>query len=108
MLQVWLKHPDDCAAAISEVVTAGGDIDTAAAILGGIVGARVGREGIPAAWIDGVIDWPRSTAWVERLGTALGQGGGAPGYFFPVIVVRNLLFMGIVLAHGFRRLAPPY
>jgi len=29
-------------------------------------------------------------------------------YFWPGIAVRNLFFLAVVLAHGFRRLAPPY
>lgn len=54
-------------------------------------------------------------AWIERLGRAVAAafaGGGelprCPGYFVPGIAVRNILFLLVVLAHGFRRLAPPY
>jgi hypothetical protein len=42
---------------------------------------------------------------------AFAQGGArpaCPGYFVPGIPLRNLLFMAVVLAHGLRRLAPPY
>jgi ADP-ribosyl-[dinitrogen reductase] hydrolase len=110
VLQVWFRHPEDYAAALHAIIAAGGDTDTAGAILGGIVGARVGKAGIPHEWLRGIVEWPRSTSWIERLGSALAQGDAArcPGYFVPGVPVRNLLFMGIVLAHGFRRLAPPY
>lgn len=113
VLQVWLRHPDDFAAGLEEIVAAGGDTDTAGAILGGITGARVGKDGIPAAWRDGIIEWPRSLAWIERTAQALAHSGTQaavplPGYFVPGVALRNLAFMGIVLAHGFRRLAPPY
>jgi len=108
VLQVWFRFPDDYAAGLEEIVAAGGDTDTAGAIYGGIAGARVGKQGIPAPWLEGIVEWPRSVNWIERLGQALAQGGPCPGYFVPGVPVRNLLFMAIVLAHGFRRLAPPY
>jgi len=110
VLQVWFRQPEDYAAALQAMIAAGGDTDTAGAILGGIIGARVGKQGIPESWLRGIVEWPRSMAWVERLGLALAAGRAAdcPGYFVPGIPLRNLLFMVIVLAHGFRRLAPPY
>jgi ADP-ribosyl-[dinitrogen reductase] hydrolase len=113
VLQVWFKHPDDFARGLREIVGAGGDTDTAGAIYGGIAGARAGKEGIPREWIEGIVEWPRSIGWIERLAVALVQsrtGGSArcPGYVVAAMPVRNLVFMLIVLAHGFRRLAPPY
>jgi ADP-ribosylglycohydrolase len=108
VLQVWFRHPRDFAAGLSEIIAAGGDADTAGAIYGGIVGSAVGRDGIPAPWIEGIAEWPRSVQWMERLGTALAEGGECPGYFVPGVPLRNLVFLAIVLAHGFRRLAPPY
>ena len=33
---------------------------------------------------------------------------GSVKYFWPAIPLRNVVFLGIVLAHGFRRLLPPY
>lgn len=79
----WHAHPTDYRAAVTKAIAMGGDTDTVAAILGGIVGARVGKEGIPEEWRDGVWDGPP----------------------FPF---RNPLFLLIVLAHGFRRMLPPY
>ncbi len=115
VMQVWFRHVGDYRAGILEMIAGGGDADTTAAILGGILGARAGREGIPAAWREHIIEWPRSMAWMERLADALalqmGDPTGArkpPGYFVPGLAVRNLVFMLVVLAHGFRRLAPPY
>lgn len=108
VLQVWFRHPRDFAGGLEQLIRAGGDTDTAGAIYGGIAGAAVGKEGIPAAWLANIVEWPRSVAWIERLGAALAAKSRAPGYFFPGIALRNLVFMAIVLAHGFRRLAPPY
>jgi ADP-ribosylglycohydrolase len=41
----------DYPAAIRACIEAGGDVDTTGAIVGGIVGAYTGRDGIPAAWL---------------------------------------------------------
>ena len=115
VLQVWFRFGDDFAHGLEEIIRAGGDTDTAGAIYGAIVGARAGKAAIPQAWLDGIIDWPRSVAWLERLGGALAQRTESdssrakpPAYFSPAIIPRNLVFLAIVLAHGFRRLLPPY
>ena len=41
---------DDFELAIRHAVASGGDVDTLAAIVGGIVTARVGLDAIPEAW----------------------------------------------------------
>jgi hypothetical protein len=33
---------------------------------------------------------------------------GPLGLFWPAIPARNLLFFAVALAHGFRRMLPPY
>jgi ADP-ribosylglycohydrolase len=50
---VWVaaNHLDDYRTAIIRTVRGGGDIDTNAAIVGGIVALAVGREGIPPEWL---------------------------------------------------------
>lgn len=115
VIHAWLSRPDDYQGAIIDVVRCGGDTDTTAAILGGIIGARVGKAGIPQAWIDGVWEWPRTVAWIEALGVRLAEvcsgGDWQPAYPLPYpagLLLRNAFFLFVVLAHGFRRLAPPY
>ena len=51
-LALWIafSNMDDFRAAIELAVGAGGDTDTLGAIVGGVVGARVGTAGIPAEW----------------------------------------------------------
>lgn len=44
------RHLHDYEAALWACASAGGDVDTTCAIVGGIVAARVGTAGIPAAW----------------------------------------------------------
>jgi ADP-ribosylglycohydrolase len=51
-LALWIafQYLDDFRGAVSHAVAAGGDSDTLAAIVGGIVASRVGIESIPAEW----------------------------------------------------------
>ncbi len=44
------RHLDDYESALWATASAGGDVDTTCAIVGGIVAAHVGTEGIPATW----------------------------------------------------------
>ena len=55
-LAIWIAfaHLDDFAGAIRHAIAAGGDTDTVAAIVGGIVAARVGLDGIPPRWLAAV------------------------------------------------------
>jgi ADP-ribosylglycohydrolase len=50
---VWVAahHLDNYVEALSTAISVGGDCDTNAAIVGGIVAPCVGREGIPAEWL---------------------------------------------------------
>ena len=50
-LWVAARHLDDYPAAITACLSAGGDVDTTAAIAGGVVAAYTGVGGIPAAWL---------------------------------------------------------
>ncbi len=114
VLQIWLRHPRDYEKAISEAVACGGDTDTVAAILGGIVGAAVGRKGIPEVWQSRLMEWTRSLPWLQELAKDLaaarlhGRGREAPDVSPVSVLFRNAFFMFWVVAHGFRRLLPPY
>lgn len=114
ILQAWLLYPDDFAAAVKAVILCGGDADTNAAIVGGIVGARVGLDGIPQRWRDGLAEWPRDLRWMARLCRELtvGVAEGRPRKTVPLnpigIIARNMVFTGTVLVHVFRRMLPPY
>lgn len=113
VLQAWLRRPDDFSVVL-DAIRCGGDTDTVAAILGGIIGARVEKQGIPAQWLDGIWEWPRSTAWIERLGVRLAQvcASGTPQRALSLqlwaLPLRSLVLLAIMLAHGLRRLLPPY
>jgi ADP-ribosylglycohydrolase len=113
-IHAWLSNQGDFRAAVTSAITCGGDSDTVAAMVGGILGASVGKEGIPAQWLTRMLEWPRSLDWMERLGAQLGEctrtGAARRPVELPVygVLPRNLLFLLIVLGHGFRRLLPPY
>jgi ADP-ribosylglycohydrolase len=51
-LWVAAHHLDNYPGALASVMCVGGDCDTNAAIVGGIVASGVGREGIPPEWLD--------------------------------------------------------
>jgi len=111
-LYCWLRAPRDIAEAVGACVALGGDTDSTAAIVGALCGATGGEPAIPRAWLDGIIEFPRSVAWMRRLADDLvarrGPRPRARAMFIPALLARNLLFTAIVLAHGVRRLLPPY
>ncbi len=51
---VWMAahHLDNFVEALAQTIHVGGDCDTNAAIVGGIVALSVGRDGIPAGWLN--------------------------------------------------------
>lgn len=109
-LYSWLRHPGNFRDALEEVIELGGDTDSTGAIVGGITGATVGAAGIPADWLSGLLEWPRSVAWMRRLAARLADTA-TPGplpLFWPGLLPRNGLFLWAVLLHVLRRMLPPY
>ena len=115
-LHAWLSHPADYRCAVLAAIECGGDTDTVAAITGAIAGAGTGKEGIPAPWLDCLVEWPRTILWMERLGALLAKrtatqapcADPVPSAGAGKLLLRNLFFLCVVLVHGFRRLLPPY
>ncbi len=112
-IYAWLRHPGDFRTALIAVLECGGDTDTVGAILGAMIGAAGGKHSIPGDWLDTICDWPRSVSFMEKVAGRLAdqkERNNSPGpalYFWPGIIPRNILFLGVVLLHGFRRLFPP-
>lgn len=112
VLQCALR-PGAFAERVEEMVRCGGDADSTASILGGILGAR-GRGVLPDAWIARLGDRPRSTAWIKELASSLAQSREAktavapPRLPFLFALARNLVFLVLILFHAARRLLPPY
>jgi ADP-ribosyl-[dinitrogen reductase] hydrolase len=100
-VMAFFRHADDYAQGIEQVIRAGGDTDTTAAITGALIGSRVGMEGIPLRWRQRHFDWPWSLDRLlhfRRPSLAL----------WPIMVLRNLGFFLIVMIHLSRRLLPPW
>jgi ADP-ribosyl-[dinitrogen reductase] hydrolase len=110
----WLRHHGDFEAGLKAIISCGGDTDTTGAIAGALLGTGVGAEGIPNIWQDGILEWPRSLSLLKRIAARLaeqkttGIASHPVPYCWPALIPRNIFFLSIVLAHGFRRLAPPY
>ena len=114
VIQTWLRYQEDFAGGLQEIIRAGGDTDTSGAIFGAILGARVGKDGIPEEWRTRILEWPRTITWMEQMGHCLAASidGEAhtecPRYPVPGVLLRNLFFLMVVVFHALRRLAPPY
>ena len=95
-------------------VRCGGDTDTVGAIVGALVGTRVGPEGIPEAWLHNLWEWPRTRKWLTSLAMRLADDRTASTLAWCLVVEHSRTIVaqhpvyGMVLAHGFRRLLPPY
>lgn len=109
VIQVWLSNRGNYRQAIAKIVELGGDTDTTAAILGGIMGASVGKTGIPQDWLNNLWEYPRSVDWLENLGKrldrTLSSNSAQRALSLPIyaLVFRNFLFLLVVIVHGFYR-----
>lgn len=112
-IHAWLRHPHDFETAIQAAVQCGGDTDTVAAIVGGIVGAGVTKRGIPARWLNRLCEWPRTVRWMEHLGATVALSAGGNSARVPQlsplsVLARNAVLLLLVLLHLLRRALPPY
>jgi ADP-ribosylglycohydrolase len=114
VLHAWFSHPRDYVRAVTAIIRCGGDTDTTAAMLGAIIGAGVGRDGIPQQLLDDLIEWPRTVSWMGTLAIKAARAAqtGEPGTSQHLSIIglllRNAGFIVVVLMHGLRRLLPPY
>ncbi|QDV52625.1 ADP-ribosylglycohydrolase family protein [Gimesia fumaroli] len=113
-LYCWAYSPDDFRRSVENAVMLGGDTDSVAAITGAVSGANLGADAIPVEWKERLMEWPRTTAWMELLATSLSEGSLStealkpPSMYWLATIPRNLMFASVVLTLGFRRLLPPY
>ena len=110
----WLRYRASLRDAVEAIVSLGGDSDSTGALTGALAGADLGDSAIPSPWLDGLVDWPRSSKWIRLLACRLHQVGEKGGTAKPLplnmlaVPPRNIWFAAIVLSHGVRRLLPPY
>ena len=113
-IYAWLRHAGDFRAALTAAMECGGDTDTVGAILGALLGVSLGTNAIPQEWRNGLVEWPRSNRFILRVAQRLAEQKLAQQplkpvpYFWPGQILRNLVFLVIVLVHGIRRVFPPY
>lgn len=70
-IQCWLRNQDNAGSALLEIVRAGGDTDTTAAIVGGIIGAHIGESALPVSLLAGIVDFPLSIRRLRAIGNNL-------------------------------------
>lgn len=112
-LWAWLHDPADFRGGLGRIIRLGGDADTAGAICGALLGITAGAGAIPQEWLDGVMEFPRTPSWIRELGARLDSASRGAAIAplplaWPWLLIRNPLFLTVVLIHGFRRLFPPY
>jgi len=113
-IYAWWRHRGDFRAILEAAFACGGDTDTVGAIVGALAGAELGPDAIPADWLGGIREWPRSMRWVRSLAEALSRSAAShppvacrpPAWCWPAVPLRNLFFLGVVLVHGLGRLIP--
>ncbi|CAN5473064.1 ADP-ribosylglycohydrolase family protein [soil metagenome] len=107
-LYAWLKHFGDFRGTLRAVLDCGGDTDTVGAIAGAL--AAINSD-IEPPWLDHVRDFPISTNFLRQLASALEDSKAGnickpPVFHWGFLPLRNFIFLGVVLGHGFRRLIP--
>ena len=113
VFQTWQAYRDRPAEGIDSLIRQGGDTDTTAAIFGGIVGVRHGESlfaAVSGTWCEPLLTPDFFAALAKQADEACQSGRPQKAWRFGGMVTfaRNLIMMVIVLAHGFRRLLPPY
>lgn len=109
-LHAWLSHPNDYQVGVLEMIHCGGDTDSTAAIVGGLIGART--KEIPIEWIENLREWPRDILWMHRLAERLdeviskGRAQTSLPTLWPGVLLRNFFFLSIIFLHGLRRILP--
>lgn len=108
VLHCGIAHDWTPASALPAIWAAGGDTDTTGAILGALCGVLRGPEAFPSSWIDGVMEFPTTIAQFEAFACATTELRPATirPAFTPLLVLRNLVFLAVVLFHGLARLIP--
>ncbi|HVV86581.1 MAG TPA: ADP-ribosylglycohydrolase family protein [Kofleriaceae bacterium] len=114
VLFAWLRAPADWTETIRRALALGGDTDTVGAIAGALAGTVGGAAAVPDAIVRGLCDRPVGIPQLDALALALAacaRGERAQ----PVAVrgravqpLRNAAVLALVLAHGLRRLLPPW
>lgn len=114
VIHCWLRNQDQFIPALKEIIRCGGDTDTTGAILGAIIGSKIGGDTIPQKFKDNLFELPRNINWIKKVSKRLSEVCLTDNkqhsiYASPSITfLRNIFFMIIVIIHIIRRMLPPY
>lgn len=98
-LKIWRNHPNEIEKAIEETILLGGDTDSVAAIVGGLIGAKTDLTKTNPdllSWMG----WPQPPEIMS-----LSEQTKAP---IGRIWLTHAVSLPIIVGYGFRRLLPPY
>lgn len=98
------RHATSPLDGIQRAISAGGDTDTHAAIVGAWLGARFGAAALPQDLVRRLHDGPFGPTHLRALGLALRNGDAPPAWSALSALARNLALYPVVLAHGLLRL----
>lgn len=101
---LWLKHRQDYKAGVTEAIALGGDTDSLAFLVGGLIGLEIGRSNLPQHLISNLIDQPHSPHFLDSLAKAVSEGTPPPKLAWPHYLWRGPLFFITVLTHVILRL----
>lgn len=106
VIYAWLRYYGDYRETISQLISAGGDTDSTAALAGALSGLTVGAEGIPEDWLNGACGWPLKINHFREISQALSTNGAEPrdvpsNFLF---FIRNILSLPIFGFHILRRI----
>jgi ADP-ribosyl-[dinitrogen reductase] hydrolase len=108
----WLRNPSDYSRAVASAIRLGGNSDTLAAIVGGLVGAHIGVSALPPELTQGLGGYPHGAAWMVKLSERFSHWPHgsedlhiAPGLpSNPIMqVLRNLFALAPILLHRLTR-----
>ena len=106
VIYAWLRYYGDYRETVSQIISAGGDTDTTAALAGALSGLTVGQAGLPKEWLDGACGWPLTFKNLCQMSHALTahETVSPPSPFGGLFFIRNMLSIPIFGFHIFRRL----
>ncbi|GEM45214.1 ADP-ribosylglycohydrolase family protein [Deinococcus cellulosilyticus] len=106
VLHAWFSSPSNFEEAVTRVIELGGDTDTMAALVGGLVGIRVSNDGIPLEWAAQLWEPARGLAYLEKVAYSLAVNRVQDHPRASVLLsgTRQVVFHASVMGHVLRRL----
>ena len=104
----FLRYPANFDRAVQSAIGLGGDTDSVAAIVGGLVGAHIGYEKLPTRLIEQLNMPPHNAKWIAEMAERLSHWphGVDDLHFAPALpsdpllqVFRNLFMLLLVIVH---------